>query len=328
MKRITVILLFISLLTQGQSIEQFGFIEKSIQSKNDTISYYIFGNTETIKSKRPLLLFLQGSGADPIFKIDENGSISSSLILPPQMIENNFHYVVIGKPGCQFVDTYDAKPSEKYHQTMSHNYRVNTANTVINQLIKEDFIDKSKVVIVGHSEGGQIAPQIAYTNKNVTHIACLSGTAVNQMYDFLTNIRKDVKNGDITTQEADKQIDSLYYYYKDIMNHPKATDKFWAGHTYLRWSSAIENQPLKYLKQLDIPIYIVAGTNDNAAPIEDMDNIPIEFIALQKENLTYKDYWNYDHSYNEVIINDDGSYSATNHIVDVMIDLLKWVYGN
>ena len=67
---------------------------------------------------------------------------------------------------------------------------------------------------------------------------------------------------------------------------------------------------------------------DNATTIENMDNTVIEFIKAGKNNLTYKCYWNYDHTYNEVIMRKDGTYEVKNHIPEVMEDLVKWLSLN
>ena len=333
MKRTIIPLLTILSLNQivhGQSTlpKDFGFIEHKIINKNDTIHYYLFGEKEKLIAKKPLILYLQGSSASPIISIKEDGSRSSSLILHPKMVSESYHYVVIGKPGWKFADSASAVPPLAYYQKMSYDYRVHSASIVINDLYKNDFIDTTKIILVGHSEGGQIAPKVAVINSRITHIACLAGTAANQMYDFLINIRKGEKENEFSKDEADSQIDSLFFYYKEIMNDPTSTDKFWAGHTYLRWSSTIQNPPIEYMLKLNIPIYVVAGTNDTSAPIENMDNIPIGFMKRQKQNLTYKYYWNYDHTYNEVIFEDDGTYEVKNHILEVMKDLIQWLNEN
>lgn len=319
-------------LTHGQisQPEDFNFFERKIISKNDTIHYYVFGEEEKVsKQKKPLLIYLQGSGAAPIITTKNDGSPqSSSLMLYPKMVNEQFHYVVIGKPGIKFADSLNTPIPDRYYEKMSYDYRVKSINIVINDIIKENFIDTSKLVLFGHSEGGQIAPKIAHMNKHVTHIVCLSGTAINQMYDFLIDIRKKERDNEFTAKEAEMEVDSLMTYYKQIMKNPTSIDKFFAGHTFLRWSSTVENPPLDYMLKLDIPIYVVAGGKDNSAPIENMDNIPIEFMKNQKTNLTYKYYPKYDHFYNEVIVKDDKSYEVKNHIVDVMTEAIKWLNKN
>ncbi|MCA6423505.1 MAG: hypothetical protein IM568_11900 [Flavobacterium sp.] len=308
--------------------EDFGFVGRQIKLKNNTINYYIFGNQITLEEKKPLFLYLQGSGANPIFIINKDGSKSSSMILGPQWLNGKYHYVIIGKPGMKFADEESETANPNYDKKMSLDYRVNIADAVINDLIKSENIDKSRVVVAGHSEGGQIAPKIAYVNKYVTHLISLCGTSINQMYDFLIHIRKNVESNKLTKDEGNKEIDSLLTIYKDIMLHPLSTEKKWAGHTYLRWSSTINNPPLQYLLKLNIPIYISVGTADRATTIENMDSTPIEFIKAGKNNLTYKWYWNYDHSFNEIIIKKDGTYEVKNHIPEVMKDVVKWISEN
>ena len=313
------ILLPFTLLSFSQSAKDFKFQTFSIKDGSEVIDFYIYSE-DSILSKKPIFLYLQGSGPNSIFSKDNNGEISQSFILPPKMVSKNYHFVIIGKPGTPFIN--DEKKSKidslKYHSKTSLDNRVERADFVLKYLINQTFVDNKKVVVFGHSEGAQIAPKLADKNKSITHLACFSGTGINQMYDFITHARKEVKSKDLSIAEADKEIDSLLYYYKDIINNPNSIDKFWSGHTYLRWYTTIMNPPLDYLVKINIPIYIVAGTEDNASPIENMDNIPIEFIKRGKTNLTYKYYWNLDHVYNDVVLQE-------NKMKNVFIDFLEWL---
>ncbi len=316
------IIYFLSFYCYSQLPKDFKFKEFVIKNNEDNISFYIY-NADSVLTNKPIFLYLQGSGPNSIFTKGKDGDISQSFIFPPSVVAKKYHFVIIGKPGVPFInDENNTKiDSLKYHSKTSLDYRVDIANVVINYLLKQSFVDNKKLVVFGHSEGAQIAPKLAYINKSITHLACFSGTGITQMYDFITNTRKSVENKEITLELATKEIDSLFYYYNDILKNPTSTNKFWQRHSYLRWYSTIMNPPIEYLVKLNIPIYIVAGTEDQASPIENMDNIPIEFIKKGKTNLTYKYYWNLDHVYTDVVTKDS-------KIKDVLIDFLSWLNKN
>ena len=157
---------------------------------------------------------------------------------------------------------------------------------------------------MGYSEGSQVAPAVAVLNKKVTHIICIVGNALNQLYDFMISTRLDADRGKITAEDGQRIIDSLYNDYAKIYAQPNATNQKWYGATYLKWSSFSKTTPLENILQLNIPILYVAGGKDNNQTIIDMDYARLEFLRKGKTNLTYKVYPNSNHYFQETAIKD------------------------
>ncbi|NII28068.1 hypothetical protein HB364_23490 [Pseudoflavitalea sp. X16] len=303
-----------------------------------TINFYV--SASGIDSTKPLLLALDGSGHFPLatlIRLKKQMLVYNSFDNDVLQLADRFHVVFISKPGVPFCDTVDIdadsvhfgdiaerlKPSAEYTRRAGLYWRSEAASRVINYLCKKIPVNKQQVVVYGYSEGGQVVPRLAVINKRVTHCASIVGAGLNQLYDWLTAQRVLAAKGEITHREAQRRIDSLMAVFADIYRHPAATDKEWEGHSYLRWGSYCTTVPMDQLTQLTIPVFMAVGSDDKNSPIYGLDYVPLEFLRLGKQNLTYKVYPT-DHFFNEVkLVN--GKEEVVNHKQEMIDDLLKWL---
>jgi pimeloyl-ACP methyl ester carboxylesterase len=336
---------FILLLLAGVCTAQptqpadYGLKAFSIQDKKlGTINFYV--SSAGIDSTKPLLLALDGSGHFPLatlVRLKKQMRVLNSFDNDMLQLADKFHIVLISKPGVAFCDTVDIdaddmhfedvaerlKPSEEYTRRAGLYWRSEAASRVIDYLCKKLPVDRKQVIAYGYSEGGQVVPRLAVINKKVTHCASIVGAGLNQLYDWLTAQRVLAAKGEITYQEAQRRIDSLMAVFADIYRHPTATDKEWEGHSYLRWGSYCTDIPLESLTKLTIPIFMAVGSNDKNSPIYGLDYVPLEFLRLGKQNLTYKVYPT-DHFFNE-IVQTNGKEDVISHKQAMIDDLLKWL---
>ena len=224
----------------GISAKDLGFEHHTINIEGDTINYYL---TKSENKKLPLLLYLDGSGAFPLFHQMKEGT-GSTVVFDYRSLQTQYRILLISKPNVPFIDSVsfggngfpNYKAPEQYHKKLSLFWRVNTADTIINHLAKSNKIDTSKVVVLGFSEGAQVGPYLAKQNKLVSHLILFGGNGLNQFFDPIITARMNAQKGTITETEAQEQIDSLFNAYKKIYKNPTSTDKVWWGHTYLRWA--------------------------------------------------------------------------------------------
>lgn len=310
MKRIVLFLILIQSVINAypQSItpEVVGFQEyKLIDDTLGEVNYYL--STDSTNTKKPLLVYLDGSGAYPLFQ-KINAGIGSTVVIDFQNLRNRYKILLISKPGVPFVDSVQSdengfpiyeEPIE-YRKNLSLDWRVNSANSIINKLVGEKSIDTSKIAVLGFSEGAQVGPRLAKENIHITHLLLFGGNGLNQLFDPIINSRMKATRGQISETDSQKEIDSLFTEYKNIYRDKKSTDKEWWGHSYKRWASFTETDPYKYLLELEIPIYIANGSLDENSVLS-ADYIQLEFIKSGKDNLTYKTYPNCDHQFNEII---------------------------
>lgn len=313
----------------------------SIISKGDTINYHIYTKGE-LKTKKGFILFLQGSGAQPLLRIvtktdtiritdqgkekkqlQRSSMLYSTIPFDLDKIPEQYALVLISKAGFPFLvkDNSFIIPA-KYYQTEAIDYRVWQANNVIKEILTKQIPNAQKTIVIGHSEGSTVAAKLATINKKITHLGFWAGNGNSQYFDFALSIRKDVWSGKITEEEGKKQLEELFEQIKKIENDPSNIDQNWLGNTYKRWANFTE-PPINNLLQVTIPIFVAAAAKDKSVPIESSLLIPIEFIRHKKANLRFKLYPTYDHSFNVQPSDDKGVISFG--FMQVFLEFMEWV---
>lgn len=282
--------------------------------------------------RKPLLVYLDGSGNFPIYFKTQSGNYSTAIPIDIRKHSKDFHIVLISKPDVPFRDSLQIAPSGRRYYPRSENYtalysldwRAETASKAINFLLEKIPVDKKKIVAMGYSEGSQVTPRIAVLNKKVTHVVCFVGNALSHFFDFLINTRLDVEKNKISADEGQRIVDSLYTEYEKIYADPLSTKETWYGETYLKWSSFTKTTPLENMLKLNIPILYIAGGKDNNQTIIGMDYAKLEFIRQGKKNLTYKVYPNSNHYFQEQEIK-DGQTVKVDRIDEVHQFAIDWL---
>ena len=226
--------------------EKLGLSAHTIANKNlGEINYYIKG----VEKDKPLIIYLDGSGSFPLYQKVSQG-IASTVPLNSKEISDKYNIVMIGKPGIPFIDEvgrnektgipeYPA-PAE-YTKRLSLDWRVDSAKLVIDEVLGKLKYKPKKIIVLGLSEGFQVGAKLASIDKRITHLGIFVGNGLNQFYDFIVENRLRAERGEISTEEAQKNIDELFAVYKEIYANPNSTDKEWFGHTYKRWASFTNN---------------------------------------------------------------------------------------
>ncbi len=315
--RIFLMLLFlIPLCIFGQYAPKIDkYQHKTITTNADTIYYHIYSNGN-LKDKNKIMLFFQGSGGYPLFrqsiKIDtlktiEDGEVKikiqkyrvvqSNVPFDLDKIPNDYVFVIISKKGVPFSsDDKDYLPNSIFYENESLDYRVWQGDQVIKDIIKKMIKKPSKVVIIGHSEGADVVAKLGHKNKHVTHIGYWAGGGNSQYYDFALFIQKEVQAGYISQLDASTRLDSLFSNIKSIEKDPTNIKKFWLGNSYRRWANFSEPS-IDNLLKIDKPLFVAVAGKDESVPIEASLLIPIEFIRHKKDNLVFKIYPDYNHSF-------------------------------
>jgi pimeloyl-ACP methyl ester carboxylesterase len=283
--------------------------------------------------KKPLIVYLDGSGNFPLFSKTKQG-YSSSVPFRVRKYSKDYYIALISKPGVPFSDSMRTESNGRryypetpdFHARNSLDWRSQAASETIDLLVKKLPIDTDHIIVIGYSEGSQVAPAVAVLNKKVTHVVCMVGNSLNQLYDFLLDARLKVARNEVTPEEGQQITDSLYHVYEKIYDDPLSTDKFFYGFAYLRWSSFSKTTPLENMLKLDIPILYVAGGKDDNQTILDMDYAKLEFLRKGKTNLTYKVFPNSTHFFQEQQ-ESEGQSRNVDRIDEVHQLALEWVKG-
>ncbi|PIF45868.1 bile acid acyltransferase/acyl-CoA thioester hydrolase-like protein [Chryseobacterium sp. 52] len=329
------IYLLLSIILSGPAFSQTELFKHYTLNDSKLKSFQIHLITSDSTATKPLLVYLDGSGNFPIYFKAKSGKYSTSVPIDLKKYSKDYHIVLISKPSTPFKDSLQTNASgkrfyptnESYTALYSLDWRAETASKAINFLIKKIPVNKKKIVVMGYSEGSQVAPRVAVLNKKVTNVVCIVGNALNHFYDFLINTRLDVEQNRISPMEGQKIIDSLYNEYEKIYADPLSTKKTWYGETYLKWSSFTKTTPLENMLKLNIPILYIAGGKDNNQTIIGMDYAKLEFIRQGKKNLTYKVYPNSNHYFQEEETK-DGKIVNVDRIDEVHQFAIDWLNGN
>jgi predicted peptidase len=167
------------------NIEHFGFHRFVTRDKfARQINFYI-SKTRPSEAKLPLVVCIQGSGSQSVFlEVDtpEGKRIGSGG--PEAVVAREFRdrvrVLVVEKPGVEFLKQPSnpgsaEEASEEYNREFSLDRWVEAINASLIATIAMPNIDSNQVLALGHSEGGQVACQLAAINDKVTHVANMAG---------------------------------------------------------------------------------------------------------------------------------------------------------
>ncbi|MEM6285823.1 MAG: acetylxylan esterase [Bacteroidota bacterium] len=186
-------------VASGQEVEpeDVGFRAYPVASAGGIAQVYVStaGRPADTTRALPLVIYLQGSGYGPIFS-GPSDRLSHVLMLKPTDFPG-FHYAVVSKPEAPFWAPEAGEPPTAYHEALTLDRRVGDASAAIDLLAAQPWVDTSRVVVVGHSEGAQVAPALAAANGRITHVAALAASGLSQAFDFVLDVRRRVREGDL-----------------------------------------------------------------------------------------------------------------------------------
>ncbi len=216
---------------------------------------------------QPLIVFINGSGAQSVFARFEDKVSSGLQGLLLRAAKGRARVMVVEKPGSDFLDETDrpgsaigAKPEFLREHTLDRWAAANIA--AIEACWKMPDIDKSKSLVLGHSEGGGVAARVAAELHHVTHVACLARGGASQLFS-LAQLAAKPQPGD-KPGDANRRRQAIYDGWAEVQKDPDSTEKFWLGHPHRRWSSFLPQDSTADLLRSKAKIYLVHGTADSA----------------------------------------------------------------
>lgn len=330
--------LFLAILCSITVFGQADFLQQiKIYKLNDPVLKEIQFSVyqKDIDKKKPLLLFLGGSGLEPTFKYNRSDKqVYYTGFYRFSQYKDQYHIVFINKAGIPLYDSVNNnqetyKVSSFAEENNTADWRAQSASKAIDYLLKVLPVDTSQVIVVGHSQGGQVAPKVAAMNRKVKKVVIMSANALDHIYDRILLARQQALNNQMSYEEAQYVVDSLLNIQKAIYRSPAATNETFWGDPYNKWYSYSNETPLENMLKLNIPILLIAGGRDvEGSYIANTDYAALEFIRKGKTNLTYKVYPNYDHIYSETARKygeEIGLGFKANAVVD---DIFKWLQAS
>jgi len=312
-----------------KTAQEFGYSHLKMPYENDTVHILIKSKKGEESIKKPIFFEVQGSLAVPL--IVHNGTRLTSLVsLSDGFIEEDFHLVMVNKPGIPLIyhrDSLDKGrykdpitklyPSE-YRKKNNLDYYVKRNNAVLNFVKQQSWADTTKIVIAGHSEGSSIVAHMADKITGITHLIYSGGLPYYSR--ILAMVQQDRRT---ETIEPNPWVQEAFDYWQDVVDYPFALDRKQGWNTNYGTFSFSQNEN-DALKRLQIPILICYGTKDEAAPFNDM--LHIEVIKDKHTNFTFNAYVGLDHYYQKAPTGENNK--KVDHLSKVVNDWLQWIDDN
>ena len=220
------------------------------------VGYLSKPQKDTAGKRLPVVLFVQGSGSQSLWvkNGDRIGGGLQNLVL--RLAKDRARVVVVEKPGVQFLDcpkqpgtAIEGSREFLVEHTLPRGAEANAA--ALKAVLSQPEIDSSRVLVMGHSEGGIVAARIAAEMPAVTHAAPLGCGGVTQLYSLAELARRSAPPG-----QAVAAMQSVYDEWAKIQARPDSIEDFWMGHPYRRWSTFLRNSVVAKLKKSHAKIYL------------------------------------------------------------------------
>jgi dienelactone hydrolase len=250
------------------------------------ITFYVSRSGNEDKTDRPIALVILGSGCQSIFQKhgDFIGGSYQHLLL--QAAKGRVRVLVVEKPGVKFLDA-PARPgsaegaSEEFLK--EHTFeRWSEANiAALRAAWTLPGVDRSRTLVVGHSEGGIIAARIAAEVREVTHVASLAGGGPSQLFDLAESRSQPAPDG--KPGDANLRRQQVLDEYSAILKDPESITKFWLGHPYRRWSTFLRRSVTEELNRSKARVYLAHGTGDQSTTVKVQDVLVAELLARGRD---------------------------------------------
>ncbi len=236
------------------------------------------------------------------------------------------------------------------------------AEEAINYLKTRKEIDSSKIGLIGHSEGGIIAPMIAAKNGDVSFIVLMAGLGVSGVDLSLAQNQFAFNKTSLSKEEKEHLNEMLKDIYNSVLswgeyvgtdiertllkqklgelweNLPMEIQRSVLKDAFIEKTSAniatpwfrhfLLTNPSDYLKNVSIPVLAINGENDTQ--VEYKTNLGLIENALKKGNnkhYTIKSYPQLNHLFQESTTGEIEEYGKIEQTISpkVMEDVTNWI---
>jgi pimeloyl-ACP methyl ester carboxylesterase len=224
--------------------------------------------------KAPLVLYIQGSGCIPPFPGLGTPKRSSTIFTwLPLAAQHRYAVMAVDKP-YQPEGMPAGQPGtatscpHAFNASFSYDSWLGTLTAALRHALTLPDVNRNRVLIIGMSEGSAMAAGLARAVPEVTHVALLGGPpGTTQLYDFVVSAYRNKGGDEGSDEDKLRRLQELDATVDAINADPRSTDKFFAGHTYLRWSSFFAQSHGEDLAQSRARVYLASGMQDMSVPI-------------------------------------------------------------
>lgn len=242
------------------------YIQEEISFRTEGVDYEFKGTLTYPKKegKYPLMIMISGSGLQ---NRDEEIMQHRPFAVIADYMANN------GIAVFRYDDRGFGSENAALFNATTFDYAIDV-ESALNALKNHPNIDTDKIGLVGHSEGGLIAPIVASRNSEVDFLILLAGPGVNGMEVLVEQTKAILKVNGYSKKEIEEQLKAL-------------KNGELAGHSHPWMKCFLELEPSVYLEKVKQPVLVLNGTKD--LQVLHYQNLPAIKKALKEGgNKSYK----------------------------------------
>ena len=284
--------IFAQQLSATRPPEAFGYRRLLVMFGRDSVQVLLMSKKGEEQMKKPLLLWEQGSLPIPLVLYDQQGAYPVFPFHPKKVLES-CHIAIISKPGLPLTaDVTGQNPNVIFGQRQPPtyycarnylDYYVRRDEAVLRFLKKQLWVEASRVVIGGHSQGTAVVAHLAAVPGLVSRAVYLSGNPLGRLMSMLAEDR----------QAADTAgVAYTFRRWKDVVADPTRTDCQGDDprNTYGFGASLMPE-----LLRTRVPVFIGFGTLDRGVAGDDY--LRLETIRQHRANFTFREYPGREHNF-------------------------------
>lgn len=222
-----------------------------ITAGNENIECVRFTTKENFTKQKPTILHCMGSLPHPIVVTEGDGQFVLPLCnFDYKSLLKNYNIVIYTHPYTpakaditQLNDEYEYVPDISQPKVFDNRYlddnhlakHLERGNAALNYLRNQSWVDKDRILLLGHSQGADVAAHLAFENDDIFAVGYLSSSPTGRMAEFILAIRDAAQSGRISQKEAQDGINSLYGEWREICNGEESTG---SGDRNITWTSS------------------------------------------------------------------------------------------
>jgi pimeloyl-ACP methyl ester carboxylesterase len=233
---------------------------------------------------RPLVVYVNGTGQPCSNFAIRNGVVGPSGAtlhhMFQELVGDRARIMVVDNAGVEFGDQFwnfrrgmlDTAPSFLENHTFPK--WIELLKSAVEAAWQEPFVDSSRTLLCGHSDGASVVSRLAELMPNVSHVAPLSAGGLCHLLFF------GLSKPETFSASLEQSLKEL----QDMALEPNSIEKFYAGFTYRFWTSGyLFLSDFESLARASARIYTAHGTADRNNSVEGFDFMCVGLKMLGKD---------------------------------------------
>jgi pimeloyl-ACP methyl ester carboxylesterase len=173
-----------------------------------------------------------------------------------------------------------------------------------------------KLIIVGGSEGAQIAEQVAAIIPETDCLIVFGFGGRHFEDDVLQSVRDEMKEAGLDDKATEEKVVGMQAMFKAALND-RSPNEIASGYSHAWWASMLSMDQSAMLRAVTVPVLAIQGGRDHNVSIAGARALMSPFRAGGKGNVEYIEYPGLDHAFTDA----DG----TSHWDRVIHDISVWL---